>query len=194
MGLEPRLSRNSQVHSKNENRLQPKNDLDLLPIGSIVHPYMEFTMPHVLTYPDTLYHPNAPPDLSDPATQRKLSGTALRTFFRIATAWKIKDAEAKALLGGISNGQFYRLKQEAKQRSPDRLFSADMLTRISLLIGIYKALHILHSDELADRFMTLPNTNLLFQGQRPIDVAGKGGIPALFTIRRLLDARRGFLA
>ena len=35
----------------------------------------------------------------------------------------------------------------------------DQLTRISLLIGIYKALNILYSRKLADAWMLLANSN-----------------------------------
>ena len=54
--------------------------------------------------------------------------------------WKVRDEDARALLGGVTNGPFYEMK-----RKPDRMLDADRLTRISYLIGIFKALHILHS-------------------------------------------------
>jgi hypothetical protein len=77
-----------------------------------------------------------------------------------------------------------------KQR-PARTLDEDQLTRISLLVGIYKALNILYSPKLADAWMTLPNTNPMFGGDTPLSYARRGGIPALLRIRQLLDARRG---
>jgi hypothetical protein len=36
----------------------------------------------------------------------------------------------------------------------------------------------------------MPNTNRLFGGQPPLDYMLRGGVPAMMTVRRLLDARR----
>ena len=44
----------------------------------------------------------------------------------------------------------------------------DRITRISYLIGIYKALHILYGDELADEWVNLPNANVIFAGSTPL--------------------------
>jgi hypothetical protein len=99
--------------------------------------------------------------------------------------WKVRDEDARLLLGGVSNGPFYEMK-----RNPDRTLDADRLTRISFLIGIYKALHILHSASLADEWMQLPNRNPVFGGRTPLAYLMRGGLPAMQTVRRLLDARR----
>jgi len=88
----------------------------------------------------------------------------------------------------VSNGPYYRWKRE-----PARLLDADILTRISYLVGIFKALNILYSAALADAWMKRPNTNPIFGGDTPLDYVRKGGIPALQTVRRLLDSRRGGL-
>jgi len=90
------------------------------------------------------------------------------------------------LLGGISSGSFYALKNRATKKLDE-----DQLTRISLLIGIYKALNILYSQKLADAWMTLPSTNPMFGGDSPLSYMKRGGIPALLRVRQLLDARRG---
>jgi hypothetical protein len=76
------------------------------------------------------------------------------------------------------------------KRDPDRLLDADRLTRVSLLIGIFKALHVLYSGKLADRWVQLPNTNRIFAGATPLEYMMRGGLPAIQTVRRLLDARR----
>lgn len=76
------------------------------------------------------------------------------------------------------------------KRDPNRVLDADRLTRISYLIGIFKALRILHADTLADEWMQLPNTNPIFGGQTPLRYVIRGGLPAMQTVRRLLDARR----
>jgi Antitoxin Xre/MbcA/ParS C-terminal toxin-binding domain len=99
--------------------------------------------------------------------------------------WQVKDEDARVLLGGVSNGPYYQMK-----RDPDRLLDTDRLTRVSLLVGIFKALHVLHSESLADRWMQLPNANRIFGGATPLDYMMRGGLPAIETVRRLVDARR----
>jgi hypothetical protein len=67
----------------------------------------------------------------------------------------------------------------------------DTMLRISYLIGIFKALNILHAENLADRWITLANRNPIFAGATPLQYMLRGGIPAMQVVRRLLDARRG---
>jgi hypothetical protein len=128
-----------------------------------------------------------PADLSDREVQEKLSPAAIRAFFSLASHWKLRDEDARALLGGISNGSFYQLK-----RSPKTL-DQDKLTRISLLVGIFKSLNILFSTKLADAWIQRPNTNPLFGGESPLAHMLKGGVPAMIHVRQLLDTRRGGL-
>ena len=142
-------------------------------------------MPQVLRYPATRYTADAPPDLTARAARERLSAPALKAFFNIATRWKVRDEDARALLGGVTNGPFYEMK-----RKPDRVLDTDRLTRISYLIGIFKALNILHSRKLADEWVRLPNSNPIFAGETPLAYMIRGGLPAMQTVRRLLDARR----
>src|SRR3546814_14334047 len=71
------------------------------------------------------------------------------------------------------------------------MLEVDRITRISYLLGIYKALHILYGDELADQWVGMPNRNIIFKGKTPLDYMQKGGLLAMQTVRQLLDARRG---
>jgi hypothetical protein len=76
------------------------------------------------------------------------------------------------------------------KRDPNRVLDPDRLTRFSYLIGIFKALGILYDEELADAWVQRPNTNLIFGGATPLAYMIRGGLPAMQTVRRLLDARR----
>lgn len=136
-------------------------------------------------YPATRYRVETPPDLAARGERERLSAPALRAFFNIMARWKVRDEDARTLLGGVSNGPFYEWK-----RNPDRLLDTDRLTRISYLIGIFKALHILHGRKLADEWVHLPNTNPVFAGHTPLAFMARGGLPAMQAVRRLLDARR----
>ena len=68
-----------------------------------------------------------------------------------------------------------------------------MLTRVSYLIGIFKALNVLYGEKLADEWVRLPNQNPIFAGRTPLAYMMAGGVTSLQTVRRLLDARRGGL-
>jgi hypothetical protein len=125
-------------------------------------------------------------DLSATDTRTRLSPAAIKGLLRIAKHWKLRDDDTRALLGGISSGSFYALKNLAR-----KTLDEDQLTRISLLIGIYKALNILYSQKLADAWITLPNTNPMFGGDSPLNYVKKGGIPAFLRVRQVLDSRRG---
>ncbi|MDO8500213.1 MAG: DUF2384 domain-containing protein [Gemmatimonadaceae bacterium] len=142
-------------------------------------------MPQVQRYPATRYRIDVPPNLAPRAERERLSAPALRAFFHIMTRWKVRDEDARALVGGVSNGPFYEWK-----RNPDRVIDTDRLTRISYLIGMFKALRILHGRRLADEWVQLPNNNPIFAGQTPLAFMMRGGLPAMQTVRRLLDARR----
>ena len=137
-------------------------------------------------YPATRYDPSPVVDLSAKSERERLSPSAIKAFLNIMEKWGTRDEDARALLGGISNGQYYEMKKK-----PERVLSADALTRISYLVGIFKALNILHSEKLADAWMMRPNTNRIFGGQTPLASMMKGGLPAMQIVRRLLDARRG---
>jgi len=125
-------------------------------------------------------------DLSSREVQERLSKSAIAAFFKLAQAWELRDEASRRLLGGISNGMFYQLKH-GRRKTLDQ----DKLTRISLLIGIFKALNILYSGKLADSWVSLPNSNPVFAGEAPLAYMTRGGVPALMRVRQLLDGRRG---
>lgn len=126
-------------------------------------------------------------DLSVKAERERLSPSAIRGFLNLMTRWGVRDVDAKALLGGVSNGRFYAMKKAPNAAVLDQ----DALQRVSFLIGIFKALNILFGEELADAWVQLPNQNRIFGGAAPLAYLIRGGLPAFQTVRRLLDARRG---
>jgi hypothetical protein len=98
----------------------------------------------------------------------------------------VGEEDGLRLLGGVSRAKFYALK-----KNPAGALDQDKLQRVSLLVGIFKALNILHSEKLADAWVSLPNRNRIFAGQTPLQFMVKGGLPNMLVVRRLLDARRG---
>lgn len=129
-------------------------------------------------------------DLSLKAERDRLSPSATRGFLNIMDRWHVRDSDAKALLGGLSNGRYYEMKKAPESATMDQ----DELHRVSFLVGIFKALNILFGDDLADAWIQQPNQNRIFRGATPLVYMIRGGLPAFQTVRRLLDARRGGLA
>src|SRR5215207_6879475 len=123
----------------------------------------------------------------EPHARKRLSGPALRTFFRIASEWQLSVVEQRALLGWPAASTYHKYKA-----GDHAALSFDTLTRLSLLLGIYKSLQVLYPEpRFADAWIRMPNTNLLFGGTSPLTLMIDGGIDGLYKVRRLLDARRG---
>lgn len=139
-------------------------------------------------YPKSRFEPATLVDLNSRLERERLSQSALKGFFKLAGAWKLRDDDARELLGGLSSSSFYDWK-----KNPDRVLEVDRITRISYLLGIYKSLHILYGDKLADEWVHLPNTNPVFGGRSPLAFMLGGGLIAMQGVRKLLDARRGGL-
>ena len=139
-----------------------------------------------LTYPATAYQPSPLINLTARSERERLSPSAVRAFFNMMERWSVRDEDARTLLGGVSNGPFYEMK-----KNPGRVLDTDRLQRISYLVGIFKALNVLYSEKLADAWIGLPNENRIFGGLTPLAYMIRGGLPAMQTVRRLLDARRG---
>lgn len=122
-----------------------------------------------------------PPDAS------RIAGAALRTFFRIADAWKLSADEARMLLGSPPRSTFFLWK-----RNGEGALSRDTLERISYLLGIYKALQILLPDPAAaDTWIRKPNAAPLFGGKPALERMLSGNVADLYVVRQFLDAQRG---
>lgn len=130
----------------------------------------------------TGYKFEASPDLSKLETRERLTPSAVDGLFAIVDKWQLPVEKVGELLGGIPRSTLYKMKTAAGTLKQDEL------TRISYLVGIYKALHILLPPEHADRWMSQPNDNFVFGGQPPVEYAIRNGIPGLQQIRSLLDA------
>lgn len=140
----------------------------------------------VLAYPETRYAAPELVDITSPQECARLGPSALKAFFNIVKTWHLRDEDAMRLLGGMASSTYYAMK-----KSPRRTLDPDTMLRISYLVGIFKALNILHNRTLADRWVTLPNSSPIFRGIAPLEYMIRGGIPAIQVVRRLLDARRG---
>jgi hypothetical protein len=125
-------------------------------------------------------HPEQPealriPDFSNSDTRERLSRSARRGFAAIVDKWALSSEQADQLLG-----------KRPTETGVDTL-SQDEITRISYVIGIYKALNILLPNHAADAWITRPNKNPLFGGQPPLSYLLKTGLFGLKQTRKLLD-------
>lgn len=120
--------------------------------------------------------------------RRRLSATALKAFVRLAERWELGNGEASTLLG-VSASTWDRIKAGRW----DGELSQDQLTRVSALVGIFKGLHLLFADGMADRWPRLPNRGPIFERSSPIAAMVEGGIPRMLETRRYVDALRGGL-
>lgn len=121
------------------------------------------------------------------SSQANEGAVALKAFFRIAERWKLTQEQERVLLA-VAPATLYRWK---KQKEIE--LHRDTLERISYVLGIYKALHILlPSTEAADSWLHKPNMAPLFGGRSALDKLMCGRVVDLSDVRRYLDAQRGW--
>lgn len=125
---------------------------------------------------------------TDVARKRaQMDAAAMRTYPNIAKAWGLKEHDAARLLG-VADSTYRRWKGH-----PERaLLDASQRERMSLILGIYKALHILlPRPDVANGWLHRENNNPTFAGHKPIERLLGGQVSDLFIVRQHLDAARG---
>jgi len=124
---------------------------------------------------------------AQPKVPAKQINAGLRAFFQIVELWGLKTNHALILLGQPSKATFHNWKN-GKYSSTG--YALDLATRLSYVIGIFKALEILYQrPELADQWVSKPN--LAFGGQSALDRLMGGQITDLAAVRDYLDSVRG---
>jgi hypothetical protein len=121
-----------------------------------------------------------------PAARRGSMAAGMRAFFAIADKWRLTADEAMALLGHPGRSTFYNWKKGNVARTRD----LDLATRLSYVLGIFKALELLYQrPELADEWVRRPNQ--AFGGQSALERMCAGQIVDLAAVRGYLDSVRG---
>jgi Protein of unknown function (DUF2384) len=111
----------------------------------------------------------------------------LRAFFEIMDKWQITNDQAMVLLGQPARSTYFKWRKGEVKGKPHAL---DLVTRISYVLGIFKALEVIYQrPEHADRWVAQPN--LAFGGQSALDRMMGGQITDLATVRDYLDSVRG---
>ncbi|WP_171912497.1 MbcA/ParS/Xre antitoxin family protein [Paraburkholderia xenovorans] len=121
-------------------------------------------------------------------TLTEMSAAGLRAFFNIARDWNLSAEEQIVLLGSPGRSTYFKWKAAPETARLGR----DTLERLSLLLGIYKALQILLPQaSAADTWIKRPNSAPPFGGRRALDRMLAGNISDLVAVRQYLDAMRG---
>ena len=117
--------------------------------------------------------------------RKDLTGPALRTFFNISEAWKLKEKEQMAILGLEKRSTFQSWKAGRVSS-----ISKDALERISYVLGIYKGLKIL-LPQTANEWVHKPNEAAIFGGKTALERMLSGNVADLYVVRQYVDAQRG---
>jgi uncharacterized protein (DUF2384 family) len=133
---------------------------------------------------------------SHSTTQNKAhdpSSVAAKAVLNIAQLWRLSDRDLSIVLGGVSVPSIQRWRRQVRDEGRIRgVLSRDQLDRISYMLGIYKALHILlPNDNQADTWIHRPVDLPGFDGRAAIELMREGGMQNLQYIRRFLDGWRG---
>ena len=123
---------------------------------------------------------------SPPVPQHTAIAAGLRAFFAVADKWGLSYEEARTLLGQPGKTTFYNWKRGDVR---EVVHAMDLGTRISYLLGIFKALEIIYDQpELADTWVRRPND--AFGGRSALDRMLAGQIIDLARVREYLDSVR----
>jgi hypothetical protein len=128
-------------------------------------------------------------DLSIEATRAQLTPAAIEAFLGLSRIWRLTTRQSIALLGEGSERTWFRIKAKAWVG----VLSQDSLTRVGALVGLYKELHLIFSEPLANEWVRRAGTEDVFAGATPLDYMIRGGIPAMLEIRSHVDALRADL-
>lgn len=124
----------------------------------------------------------------EPENRRRLSGPGLRTFIAIADTWNLSTEQRRRILGEPSRSTYQRWTKNVREHREITL-SVDVLTRISLVLGIYAGLgKLFASDHESVAWLRQPHGARIFSGSVPLDLIVRGGLESLMNVRRFIDS------
>ncbi|MBV1796582.1 antitoxin Xre-like helix-turn-helix domain-containing protein [Siccirubricoccus sp. G192] len=122
------------------------------------------------------------------ANRRRLSGSAIRVFGNIADLWRLTERE-RLLVLGLPSRSAYRGWVRAGRAGTGLTLSLDTLLRISLVIGIHKALATLHTTpDKAVEWLRGAHRGAVFGGAPPMALITNGTQAGLMTVWHFLGA------
>jgi hypothetical protein len=109
---------------------------------------------------------------------------ALRTYFEIAAAWRLDDAERHQLLGNRSPTRLLTWRESKSA------LENETLQRISRILSIYRALQVLlPSPDQADAWVRRPNAAIVFGGRSALDVMLSSDLDGLQLVQSYLNSQ-----
>ncbi len=115
------------------------------------------------------------PYYSATADRKRLSGPALRRFFKIMERWKIDEKSARLLLGGMSSTRFRQLKARPK----GSVLNPDQLLRIICIATLDESLGAVLPKRQVNQWAQTPTMSL--PGGTPLYGMIHGGTTTLWT-------------
>ena len=113
-------------------------------------------------------------------------GSLLPAIFNIFSLWRLTGQQQMTLLGLSNEKTLYNWKKQPEKAKLTR----DCLERASYILGIYRALQVLFTDEAqSDQWLHAPNDNPLFGGTAPLDKMLEGLVVDLAVVREHLDSQ-----
>ena len=126
-----------------------------------------------------------------PANRKRLSAPGLRTFLAVADLWRLNEEQRRLILGYPSRSTYHNWCRTARQHGQLTL-DVDVLTRLSVVLGIHQALGILFKSEAEGlAWLREPHNAHIFAGRPPLDLIANGTHDGQLLVRRFLDAARG---
>jgi len=127
-----------------------------------------------------------PIERTDSAAITDAEAAALaRACVNLFKAWKLSDAEATTLLGGLSTRTWARWKDGSIGR-----IDRDLRMRMAHLMGIHKGLRYLFKEP-ARGYEWVRKPNATFDGQSALELMLRGELSDLADMRAYLNAERG---
>ncbi len=112
--------------------------------------------------------------------QERVATAALQGFFKITKHWGLTSDQQRTLLSEPSEFDSWKSERSAK------ILDEHILVRISYILGIYKALRIMHVEENQRLFINNVTEVNPFNGKSPLDLMLSGDVQA---VRRYLDGQ-----
>ncbi len=119
-------------------------------------------------------------------SRRRFSGPVLRSFFKIAKAWKLTVKEEMRLLGIKSYQDLGRRRKEKV------VLTNNEIEMLGWVFGIYKDLYILFPDsKAANEWMKKPNQAPMFQRKSAMEYIMEGDLPMerILAVRYYLESQ-----
>ncbi len=116
---------------------------------------------------------------------QRVATAALQGFFSISESWGLTAKQQQIMLGEPAESTFFKWKSTKSAKQLDE----NTLLRISYILGIFKALRIMHVEENQRHFLTNVALTVPFNGRSPLDFMLSGDLADLARVRRYLDGQ-----